>query len=43
MEVCVFARLHARPGSLRHPVRFVEGVGPLLDHPFAISLAEQIW
>jgi hypothetical protein len=28
MEVCVFARLHARP---------------LLDHPFKVSLAEQIW
>ena len=96
MEVCVFARLHARPGKqeevrqamfdvqgparlepgctayggfhsvrdpdefyihsrwrdlaaferhaeLPHTVRFLETVGPLLDHPFRVSLAEQIW
>jgi quinol monooxygenase YgiN len=96
MEVCVFARLHARRGKreevrqamfevqgptrlepgctgyggfhsvrdpdefyihsrwrdlaafehhaeLPHTARFLETVGPLLDHPFKVSLAEQLW
>lgn len=29
--------------ELPHTVRFVETVGPLLDHPFKASLAEKIW
>ena len=96
MNICVFARLHARPGQrdavqqamfdiqgptrresgclsyggfhsvrdpdefyihtrwqdlaafelhaeLPHTVRFVETVEPLLDHPFSVTLAEQLW
>ena len=32
--------LHA---ELPHSVRFVETVEPLLDHPFGVTLAEQLW
>ena len=29
--------------ELPHTVRFVEEVEPLLDHPFTVTVAEQIW
>lgn len=29
--------------ELPHTVRFVESVEPLLDHPFKVTLSEQIW
>ena len=29
--------------ELPHTVRFVETVEPLLDHPFKVTLAEQMW
>jgi len=29
--------------ELPHTVRFVETVEPLLDHPFRVTLAEQLW
>jgi quinol monooxygenase YgiN len=32
--------LHAQ---LPHPVRFVESVEPLLDHPLKVTLPEQLW
>jgi quinol monooxygenase YgiN len=32
-----------RHAELPHTVRFVENVEPLLDHPFRVTLAEQIW
>ena len=32
-----------RHAELPHTVRFVEAVEPLLDHPFKVTLAEQIW
>jgi quinol monooxygenase YgiN len=32
--------LHA---SLAHTVHFLETVEPLLDHPFRVTLAEQLW
>ncbi|HEY2559944.1 MAG TPA: putative quinol monooxygenase [Caldimonas sp.] len=32
-----------RHAELAHTVRFVERVAPLLDHPFKVSLAEQLW
>jgi quinol monooxygenase YgiN len=32
-----------RHAVLTHTVRFVETVEPLLDHPFKVTLSEQIW
>jgi quinol monooxygenase YgiN len=32
-----------RHAALPHTVRFVEAVEPLLDHPFKVTLAEQLW
>ena len=32
-----------RHAELPHTVRFVEAVEPLLDHPFKVTLAEQLW
>ena len=32
-----------RHAELPHTVRFVETVEPLLDHPFKVTLAEQLW
>ena len=32
-----------RHSGLPHTVRFLANVEPLLDHPFAASLAEQLW
>ena len=32
-----------RHAELRHTVRFVAEVEPLLDHPFKASLMKQIW
>ena len=32
--------LHA---ELPHTVRFLETVEPLLDHPFKVTVAEQLW
>lgn len=32
-----------RHAQLPHTVRFVEAVGPLLDHPFKATLAERLW
>jgi quinol monooxygenase YgiN len=32
-----------RHAELPHTLRFVETVEPLLDHPFKITLAEQLW
>ena len=32
-----------RHSDLHHTVRFVETVEPLLDHPFKVTLAEQLW
>jgi quinol monooxygenase YgiN len=32
-----------RHAELPHTVRFVETVEPLLDHPFKVMLAEQLW
>ena len=29
--------------ELPHTVRFVESVEPLLDHPFKVTLSEQLW
>jgi quinol monooxygenase YgiN len=47
-EFCVHSRwrdLEAfeRHAELPHTVRFVETVEPLLDHPFKVILAEQLW
>ena len=32
-----------RHAQLPHTIRFVEAVGPLLDHPFKATLAERLW
>ena len=32
-----------RHSGLPHTIRFVATVEPLLDHPFNVSLAEQLW
>jgi quinol monooxygenase YgiN len=32
-----------RHAELPHTVRFVESVEPLLDHPFKVTLSEQLW
>jgi len=32
-----------RHAELPHTLRFVATVEPLLDHPFRVTLAEQIW
>jgi hypothetical protein len=32
-----------RHAELSHSVRFVETVEPLLDHPFKVTLAGQLW
>ena len=32
-----------RHAELPHTTRFVETVEPLLDHPFKVTLAEQLW
>jgi len=32
-----------RHAELPHTVRFVETVEPLLDHPFKVTLPEQLW
>ena len=32
-----------RHAELPHTVRFLEAVEPLLDHPFRVTLAEQLW
>jgi quinol monooxygenase YgiN len=32
-----------RHAELSHTVRFVEDVEPLLDHPFKVTLSEQLW
>ena len=32
-----------RHAGLLHTVRFIETVEPLLDHPFKVTLAEQLW
>ena len=32
-----------RHAELPHTMRFVETVEPLLDHPFRVTLAEQLW
>ena len=32
-----------RHAELPHTVHFVETVEPLLDHPFGVTLAEQLW
>jgi quinol monooxygenase YgiN len=32
-----------RHAELPHTVRFVQSVEPLLDHPFKVTLAEQLW
>lgn len=32
-----------RHAELPHTVRFVASVEPLLDHPFKVTLAEQLW
>jgi quinol monooxygenase YgiN len=29
--------------ELPHTVRLVEAVEPLLDHPFKVTLSEQLW
>ena len=29
--------------ELPHTVRFVDAVEPLLDHPFKVTLSEQLW
>jgi quinol monooxygenase YgiN len=29
--------------TLPHTVRFVDAVEPLVDHPFKVTLSEQIW
>ena len=29
--------------QLAHTIRFVDAVEPLLDHPFKVTLAEQLW
>jgi len=29
--------------QLPHTVRFVDAVEPLLDHPFKVTVAEQLW
>jgi hypothetical protein len=29
--------------GLSHTVRFVEAIEPLLDHPFKVTLSEQLW
>jgi quinol monooxygenase YgiN len=47
-EFCIHSRwrdLEAfeRHAELPHTVRFVETVEPLLDHPFKVMLAEQLW
>jgi len=47
-EFCIHSRwqdLEAfeRDAELPHTVRFLETVEPLLDHPFKITRAEQLW
>ena len=32
-----------RHAELPHTARFVESVEPMLDHPFLVTLAEQLW
>lgn len=32
-----------RHAELPHTIRFVESVEPLLDHPFKVTLSEQLW
>lgn len=32
-----------RHAELPHTVRFVESVEPLLDHPFKVTVSEQLW
>ena len=32
-----------RHAELAHTIRFVATVEPLLDHPFKVTLAEQLW
>lgn len=32
-----------RHAELPHTTRFVESVEPILDHPFLVTLAEQLW
>ena len=32
-----------RHAELPHTVRFVESVGPLLDHPLKVTLSERLW
>ena len=32
-----------RHAELAHTVRFVDRVEPLLDHPFKVTLSEQLW
>ena len=32
-----------RHSELPHTMRFVDAVEPLLDHPFKVTLAEQLW
>jgi quinol monooxygenase YgiN len=32
-----------RHAELPHTLRFVESVEPLLDHPFKVTLSEQLW
>jgi quinol monooxygenase YgiN len=32
-----------RHADLPHTVRFVDAVEPLLDHPFKVTLAENLW
>ena len=32
-----------RHAELPHTMRFVESIEPLLDHPFKVTLSEQLW
>jgi quinol monooxygenase YgiN len=32
-----------RHADLPHTVRFLEAVEPLLDHPFKVTVSEQLW
>jgi quinol monooxygenase YgiN len=32
-----------RHAELPHTVRFIESVGPLIDHPFKATLATRLW
>jgi quinol monooxygenase YgiN len=47
-EFCIYTRWRnmeafERRAELPHTVRFVETVEPLVDHPFKVTLAEQLW